>query len=73
MEKKIMLIKEEKFIEKGDDYTLEQILGTFNGKEFILHRLNDRKESRLEVFLNYSDEADEYLIEKYYTSEYEYI
>jgi hypothetical protein len=36
MEKKIMLIKEEKIIEKGDDYTLEQISGTFSGQEFII-------------------------------------
>jgi hypothetical protein len=73
MEKKIMLIKEEKIIEKGDDYTLEQISGSFNGKEFIMHRLNDSKESRLEVFSNYSEESDENLIEKYYDSEYDCI
>lgn len=68
-----MLIKEEKIIEKGNDYTLEQISGTFNGQEFIMHRLNDSKESRLEVFSNYSEESDENLIEKYYDSEYDYI
>ena len=68
-----MLIKEEKIIEKGDDYTLEQISGTFNGQEFIMHRLNDSKESRLEVFSNYSKASDKNLIEKYYESEYEYI
>ena len=48
-----MLIKEEKIIENEDDYTLEEISGTFNGEEFILHRINDIKESRLEVFTNY--------------------
>ena len=68
-----MLIKEEKIIENEDDYTLEEISGTFNGEEFILHRINDIKESRLEVFTNYSNESDENLIEKYYASDYEYI
>ena len=50
---------EKKIIEKGDDYTLEQISGTFNGQEFIMHRLNDSKESRLEVVSNYSEELNE--------------
>jgi hypothetical protein len=34
MQKKIMLITEEKIIEKGDDYTLEQISGTFNERVY---------------------------------------
>ena len=68
-----MLIKEEKIIENEDDYTLEEISGTFKGEEFILHRINEVKESRLEVFTNYSNESDKNLIEKYYASDYDYI
>jgi hypothetical protein len=38
-----------------------------------MHRLNDSKESRLEVFSNYSKASDKDLIEKYYKPQYECI
>lgn len=68
-----MLIIEEKLLENEEKYTLEEIKGTFEGEEFILHRTNDARESRLEVFTNYSSAEDEELIEMYYDSNYDYI
>lgn len=68
-----MLIKEEKLIENENEYTLEEIKGIFEGEEFILHRTNDARESRLEVFTNFSVAEDEDLIEMYYDSNYDYV
>ena len=68
-----MIIKEEKLIENEKDYTREQISGSFEGEEFVLHRTNDSRESRLEVFINYSNAEDEDLIEMYYESNYDYV
>ena len=80
-EKNKMIITEETEVESSPDYKIVNIIGTFDGEEFILSRIHSHpvegqddlwERTDIEVKKNESSEDDNVLVDRYFAADFDY-
>ena len=81
VDKNKMIITEETEVESSPDYKIVNIIGTFDGEEFILSRIHSHpvegqddlwERTDIEVKKNESSEDDNVLVDRYFAADVDY-